>query len=92
MAEEMVRSALGQTVRCRIRYSCFVEKTETDNPASTFHLEAERWLGNISLWKSGACNLESIKTDVLLAEPIFEHRQIQSEQNLHTLLSQVFHL
>jgi hypothetical protein len=75
-----------------IAFSCSVERTDTDNPASTFHLEGARWLANVSLWESGACDFESMEMKASPAPPVFEHRQIQSEEDLDALLSQLFHL
>jgi hypothetical protein len=71
-----------------IKYSCFVERTETDNPASTFQLDAERWVANVSLWESGACDFEAgyLGRD---QELVNEHREVKSEEELVNFLSQI---
>ena len=72
-----------------IRYSCFVRRTETDNPASTFHLDADHWLSNVSLWESGACDFEAYLTNESPEKAINEYRQIESEEDLDNFLSQM---
>lgn len=75
-----------------IKYSCVVERTETDNPASTFCLDADHWLANVSLWESGSCDFEAYITSTMPERPFNLCRNTESEKDLDEVLSQVFTL
>ena len=90
--EKWFESHSPQLSGARISYSCFVKRTETDNPASTFHLETDNWLANLSLWESGACDFEAFVTNESHPKAINEYRQIESEEDLDIFLSQMLKL
>ncbi len=82
----------AQLSEARVSYSCFVKRTETDNPASTFHLDADHWLANLSLWESGACDFEAFLINESPPTAINEYSHIESEEDLDNFLSQMLKL
>jgi hypothetical protein len=70
-----------------IDHKCVVERTYTDNPATTFDLESEGLIGSISLWENGLCDFVALDLKYSPEKPLFAHSEILSENDLDQFLS-----
>lgn len=62
--------------------------TPTDNPAMRLDFQSPLHVGRVTVWKSGACDMEVL--DVATGEVVFyEHHELASEKEFHEVYARL---